>query len=48
MVPGAGMSSAHGFSIDELLFPIIVFCIYTVVPLSIGVKDWRSERWRVQ
>jgi hypothetical protein len=35
------MSSAHGFSIGELLLPFIVFSVYAVIPLSIGVKDWR-------
>ena len=44
MVIGAGMSSAHGFSIGELLIPIIVFGVYTAVPLSIGLKDWRTSQ----
>jgi len=39
MVIITGMSSAHGFSIGELLLPLIVFSLYTVIPLSIGVKD---------
>ena len=41
LVIAVGMSSAHGFSIGELLLPLIVFSVYTVIPLSIGVKDWR-------
>ena len=44
MVIVEGISSGHGFLIGELLIPMIVFGIYTAVPLSIGLQDWRTSQ----
>lgn len=42
MVIVMNLSAGHGFSISELLFPLVIFSIYTLVPLSIAIQDWRS------
>lgn len=42
MVMFSNLNSNHGFSIGELFIPVAVFAIYTVVPVSLGIKEWRS------
>jgi hypothetical protein len=41
MVALANLSSGHGFSIGELFIPLMVFAVYTVVPVSMGIQEWR-------
>jgi hypothetical protein len=43
MVALANLSPSHGFSIGELFIPLIVFAVYTVVPLSFGIQEWRGR-----
>jgi hypothetical protein len=41
---GASLNPAHGFSTGELLIPIVVFCVFTILPLSVGIQEWRGIR----
>lgn len=42
MVILANMNPGHGFSIGELSIPLVVFSVFTVVPLSMAIQEWRS------
>jgi Sec-independent protein secretion pathway component TatC len=46
LVIAANMTPAHGFSILELLIPLIVFWIFSVVPMSLALKEWRLKPHR--
>jgi hypothetical protein len=39
MIVCANMSPAHGFSVGELMIPVPVFIIFSVVPLAMAAKS---------
>jgi len=42
----ANPSSAHGFSVGELLFPIVVFSITSAVPIWLAIVPLRNNTKR--
>jgi hypothetical protein len=43
MVLIANISPAHGFSVDELVWPSVVFVICSVIPYWLGLKAQQRE-----
>ena len=44
LIAAANMSPAHGFSTGELLFPILVMVIFSIIPLGLAV--WLAWKLR--
>ena len=40
----AGLSAAHGFSVPELFFPILIMLFFSIIPLVLAIRlAWRSR-----
>ena len=42
MVLLANLRPAHGFSVGELLFPIIITILFSIIPLILALRMWRN------
>jgi len=42
MVLLANLSPAHGFSVGELLFPVSVMLLFSIIPMSVAFIVWRQ------
>ena len=39
----ANLSPAHGFSVGELFFPVLVMILFTIVPVILAFRIWRKS-----
>ena len=39
----ANLSPAHGFSTGELVFPVLVTVLFSIVPLTLAFRIWRRH-----
>ena len=39
----ANLSPAHGFSVGELFFPVLVMMLFTIVPVILAITIWRKS-----
>jgi hypothetical protein len=44
LVAVGNVGSAHGFSVAELAVPVVVFCIYSVIPVFIAMLERAKPR----